>query len=246
MEKTERVLISDDRKRFFFKGIDIHTKYGFVKKEDIIKAKLGSKVKTQLGKEFTVISPSFIDKYMRIKRGPQIIPLKDLGMFISETGLEPNWKIVDAGSGSGALACFLANLVPKGKVYTYDIRDDHLAITQENIKFLGLKNITAKQLDIYKSIPHKNMNMVTLDLPEPWLALENCVKALISGGFILSYSPCIPQVSDFVEKVKKTKSLMYLKTIELIEREWEFEERKIRPKTQQIGHSGFLSLVRKI
>ena len=96
-------------------------------------------------------------------------------------------------------------------------------------------------------MPHKNLDLVTLDMPEPWLGVDNAFKALKPGGFIVSYSPCIPQVSDFVEKVRKTQGLVYLKTIELIEREWEFDARKIRPKTMQpLSHSGFLSFVRKI
>ncbi|MFH1440408.1 MAG: methyltransferase domain-containing protein [Candidatus Woesearchaeota archaeon] len=248
----EKILITKEGKKFFYRGEDVHTKFGFVKKDDIEKAKPGSIVKTHIGKEFTIIPVSFIDKLSKIKRAPQIIPLKDVGMIVAETGLEPNWKIVDAGAGSGALCCHLANLVPKGKVYAYEIRDDHLNVVQENIKFFGFKNITAKKLSVYDKIPHKNIDLITLDLPEPWLALENAVKALRPGGFLVSYSPCIPQVSDFVEKVKVVKNedgsgaLTYINTVELIYREWEMIGRKQRPKTQQLGHSGFISFVRKI
>jgi len=245
-KSKEKILVASDGNQFFYKGKDLHTRHGFVKKADIDKAKSGSKVKTHMGKEFTVMPASFIDKLSKIKRAPQIIPLKDVGIIVAETGLESNWKIVDAGAGSGALACHLANLVVKGKVYTYEIRDDHLAVVQENIKFFGFKNITAKKLSVYEKIPHKNIDMITLDLPEPWLALENAFKALRPGGFIISYSPCIPQVSDFVEKVRATSGLKYLKTVEMIQREWEFIGRKQRPKTQQLGHSGFISFVRKI
>jgi tRNA A58 N-methylase Trm61 len=51
---------------------------------------------------------------------------------------------------------------------------------------------------------------------------------------------------DFVEEVKKHEELLYLETTETIEREWEVSERKVRPRSQQIGHSGFLTFVRKI
>ena len=242
----ERLLTNSDGNKFFFKGKDVHTKFGYIKAVDIKKAKLGDKVKSHLGKEFTVLPVMFADKLARIKRAPQIIPLKDVGLIIAETGLEPNWKVVDAGAGSGALCCHLANLLPKGKVYAYDIRDDHLAVVQENILFFGFKNITAKKLNVYDEIPHKNIDLITLDLPEPWMALDNAFNALKPGGFIVSYSPCVPQVSDFVEAVKKIPGLSYIKTIELILREWECIGRKQRPKTQQLGHSGFISFVRKI
>ena len=118
----EKILIANDGTRFFYKGNDLHTRFGVVKKADLDKAKPGTKVKTHLGKEFQVFDACFVDKMMKIRRGPQIIPIKDVGLIIAETGLQPNWKILDAGSGSGALACHLAMLVSKGKVYTYDIR----------------------------------------------------------------------------------------------------------------------------
>lgn len=241
-----KVLLDSQGNRFFYRGKDLHTRYGFIKKPEIEEARDGHKVRTHLGKDFTLIEAGFIDKFLKIKRMAQIIPLKDLGAIIAELGLETNWKIVDAGSGSGALACFLANLTPYGKVYTYDIREDHLKIVKENIKFLELKNITAKICNVYEKIPHKNIDLITLDLPEPWKAVDNCIAALRPGGFIVSYSPCVPQVSDFVECIKKKKEQVYLKTIEIIQREWEFTERKIRPKSQPIGHSGFITIVRKI
>ena len=72
------------------------------------------------------------------------------------------------------------------------------------------------------------------------------VKALKHGGFIVSYSPTMPQVIDFVNAVSKEKDLIHLKTLELIQREWELFERKVRPKTTQTVHTGFLSFIRRI
>lgn len=241
-----KVLISSDGKKFLFKDQDIHTSNGYIKSKDIIKAKPGSMVKTHLGKVFSVVEGTFYDLFSRIKRGAQTVPLKDIGSIVAEIGLGPKWNIVDAGSGSGAMACFLAHLVPKGKVFTYDVRDDHLETVNYNIRFLGLKNVYAKRLDVYADIPNKNMDFVFLDLPEPWKALDNAVKSLKFGGFIASYSPCVPQASDFVEKAKENSRLVHLKTFEIVQREWEFDKRKIRPKSQPIGHSGFITVIRKI
>ena len=90
------------------------------------------------------------------------------------------------------------------------------------------------------------MDIITLDVPEPWNAVENCAKALKPGGFIVSYSPSVPQVADFVSSIKKNENFVYIKTVEISEREWEVDERKVRPKSQGIGHSGFLSFARKV
>ncbi|MBI2134540.1 tRNA (adenine-N1)-methyltransferase [Candidatus Woesearchaeota archaeon] len=223
-------------------GSDFHTKFGFFKKEGL-KAKKG-KIKTNTGREFSVFEPSFIDLYRKIKRGAQIIPLKDIGLIVSETGVNNKSKVVDAGAGSGALACFLANIAKE--VVTYELREDFIKIVEGNIKFLSLKNIKIKNEDIYNGIDEKNVDLVTLDLPEPWKALKSAEKSLKAGGFLVSYSPTIPQVMDFVNEIRKNENFAYIKTSEIIEREWEVEERKVRPRSQAIGHSGFLSFVRKI
>ena len=239
-----KVLMNKLGKRFLVKDTtkDMHTQFGYFKKEDL-KAKNG-RIKTNTGKEFAIFDAYFIDLHKKIKRDAQIIPLKDIGLIVSETGVNKKSRVVDAGSGSGALACFLANIAKE--VITYEIREDFIEIVKNNIKFLNIKNIKIKNKNIYDGIDEKNVDLVVLDLPEPWKALESAEKSLKAGGFLVSYSPTIPQVMDFVNYVRKNENFAYLKTSEIIEREWEVEERKVRPRSQAIGHSGFLSFVRKI
>lgn len=246
MESIKKILIAEDGRKFYVRNIneDFHTQFGFIGKEKLAKAKAGDVLKTNTGKELFVSNPFFIDSYGRIKRAPQIIPRKDVAAIIAETGIGKESIAVDAGTGSGALALFLANIAKK--VVTYEIREDFAKIAEENIQMLQLKNVTVKKKDVYSGIDEKNVDVVTLDLPEPWKAVEPAAKALKVGGFIVSYSPTTPQVSDFIAAAAKNKSLVHIKTIEIIEREWEFNERIVRPLTQQIGHSGFLTFVRKI
>ena len=237
INKQDKFLIKDQDK-------DFHTKYGFFKKEELKKAKAGSKLISNTGKEFTVFNPYFIDLYRKIKRNAQIIPLKDIGLIVAETGINRNSKVVDAGSGSGALACFLANIVKE--VETYEIRDDFIEIVKHNIEFFGLKNIKIKKKDIYEGIGEKDIDLVVLDLPEPWKAINAAKNALKIGGFLISYSPSIPQSADFVNEISNDENFVHIKTSEIIEREWEIEGRKIRPRSQAIGHSGFISFARRI
>ncbi len=182
--------------------------------------------------------------YKKIKRDAQIIPLKDIGLIIAETGMNKNSKIVDAGAGSGALACFLAHLCKE--VVTYEIREDFINIVKKNIELLNIKNLKINNKNIYNGISEKNMDVVILDLPEPWKAIDSARKALNIGGFLVSYSPCIPQTMDFVNEINKDKNFVHMKTSEIIEMEWEIEERKVRPKSKGIGHSGLISFCRRI
>lgn len=238
MGEIKKILVARGRK-FYFKGQDVHTQFGYVKAADIKKAKPGSKLLSNTGKEFFVIEPSFIDVYRKIKRLAQIITLKDIAAIIAETAIGKGSVVVDAGTGSGALACFLAHYVKK--VYTFDIKQEHIDVAKKNIDFLDLKNVTVKKHDIYKSIPVKNADLITLDVPEPWIAIKNAEKALKVGGFLVSYSPTIIQSVKFVNT---TSCLMHIKTIEITEREWRIKDRSVRPMPD--CPTGFLSFCRRI
>src|SRR3989344_9376567 len=245
MASIKKLLITKAGKKFYIKETDkdFHTQFGFVKKSDLVK-KEGSVVESNTGEAFTVLKPAFIDLYRRIKRDAQIISLKDIGIILAETGVDSKSRVLDAGAGSGALACFLAHLVRE--MVTYEIRDDFIRIVEANKVFLGLKNLKIKKKDSYAEMDEKNLDLIVLDVPEPWKALESAQKGLKPGGFLVSYSPSIPQTIDFVNAVLKSSGFAHLKTLELIEREWQIEERRVRPKTQGIGHTGFLTFARKI
>jgi tRNA (adenine57-N1/adenine58-N1)-methyltransferase len=243
MAAIKRVLTTAEGRHFYVRDgeKECHTQYGVVKD---IKATDGSKVESNTGKEFFIFSPFYADLYRRIKRGAQIIPLKDIGLIVAETGIGKDSIIVDAGAGSGALACFLAHIAKE--VITYEIREDFMDMVKKNIAFLELKNITIKNKNIYEGIDEKDVDVVTLDVPEPWKAIDATADALRPGGFLVAYCPTIPQTADFVNAIHDTPRFAHLKTMEVIEREWEVSGRKVRPKSAAIGHSGMLSFCRKL
>ena len=236
------MLINDKNKKFIVKKDtdDLHTNYGLIK--NLKKAKLGSKVKSNTGHEFTLVKADFIDLYRKIKRKAQIIPLKDIGLIITETGLNKDSIVIETGAGSGALGCFLAKMC--SKVYSYEIREDFYNLVKKNIEFFNIDNLILKNKDAKKGFAEKNVDVVILDLPDPWELIKVAKKSLKIGGFLVSYSPTTPQVMDFVNNLDD--SFIHLKTAEIIEREWEVKGRKVRPKSQAIGHSGFLSFARRV
>jgi tRNA (adenine57-N1/adenine58-N1)-methyltransferase len=242
MEKIKKILMTKDGKKFYVKDTtkDYHSQFGVVKAADLKK----KRVKTNTGKEMYCYKPSFNDIYRKIRRGAQIIPLKDVSTIMAEAAITNKSIVVDAGVGSGALSLFMA--LHAKHVYSYEIRDDHLEISEHNKKMLGIKNCTIEKHSIYDGIKIRNVDAITLDVPEPWLVVDHADKALKQGGYLISYSPCIPQTADFVNAIHEHKNFIHLKTIEVGEKEWEVEGRKVRPKTRAIGHSGFISVCRKV
>jgi tRNA (adenine57-N1/adenine58-N1)-methyltransferase len=240
--ESEEILVDEDKL-----GQDINTHLGILKKSEIAKARFGRKIKTHLDKEFLVIKPCFIDLFKRIKRGPQVITLKDAALIASYTGVSDGYRVLDAGTGSGALACFLGNLVkPSGVVFTYELRERFIRIARENIKMLGLeKLVKLRKGDVYREIRERDLDLITFDLAEPWRALKNCERALRPGGFLVCFLPTIHQVQLLCKKLKKTK-LKVFKVCEILERGWVVKERVVRPKSKMIAHTGFLVFARKV
>ncbi len=223
--KTKKYLITDLTK-------DFHTEYGVISKKDLSKTGI---IKTNKGKEFAIFDASFIDLYQKIKRLAQMPLLKDIGLIIALTGINKNSRIVDAGAGSGGIACFLAHIAKE--VTTYEINEENLKVVKQNKEFLKLKNLKIKNKDICKGIDEKDVDVITLDLPNPWNAINSAQKALKIGGFLVNYSPCITSAAEFVNAIAKNENFIHLKTIELIGREWKIEKAAVRPASKQTIHS---------
>ncbi|MBU1976282.1 MAG: methyltransferase domain-containing protein [Nanoarchaeota archaeon] len=219
---------------------DFHTKEGIIKKEDFNK----KVIKTNKGIQFYCFDPTFIDLFNKIKRGAQIMLPKDIATIIAESGLNNQSIVVDAGTGSGALASFLA--LHAKKVYTFDNRPEHLEVAKKTFEFLGVKNVVVKDQDVYeKKVAVKNADLVTLDLREPWRALPNVTSCLKKGGFLIAYNPQITQAQELVNVLEKN-GLLLIKVVENIQREWEIYGQVVRPKFGRIAHTGFIVIARKI
>ena len=165
---------------------------------------------------------------------------KDIAAILAYTNLDKSSIVLDAGTGSGFLTCFLARFVKK--VYAYDNRKEFLEIAKENAKTWALKNITFRNKDIFEAIQEKDLDLITLDVRDAERALENCHAALKQGGYLTIYTPNISQVQDCILQVKQFK---VIKVIELIERPWIVEEKRLRPENIILGHTGFLIILKK-
>ncbi|MGM5482266.1 MAG: tRNA (adenine-N1)-methyltransferase [Nanobdellota archaeon] len=237
-----KVLVTDENKRFFYKEKDLHTKWGYIRKEEIEKANPGEKLLTNKGKELYVFEADFTDIFSKIKRGAQVMLPKDIASIIVNCGINKNSRVADAGTGSGGFSCMMATIAKQ--VYSYEIREDHANIARTNIENADLKNIKIKVKDVCQGIDEKNLDLVSLDLARPWEAIDAAHKSLKPGGFIVNYSPNLTQTKRFVSEIQD--KFLYLKTCETIEREWEVEELKLRPKYRMLGHTGFLTFAKKI
>ncbi len=237
-----KLLVDPKGRKYLVEGEEFHTKFGIVK----ISGAEDGRVKSHLGHEFSLLEPKLVDLYEKMPRAGSIVLKKDLGAILAFTGVGTGDVVVDAGAGSGAMALYLANIVrPTGKVYSYEIREEHAKIAQGNLSRAGLAAFAEIKLkDIREGIDEKNVDVVTLDLPDPWSVAEHAYAALKRGGFIASYTPYVEQTRKSAEAFKGA-GFMDVKSIEILERELEVKDVGCRPKTRMMGHTAYLTFGRK-
>lgn len=236
-----KILIDKRGKKRLCEGDVVHTDLGIV---DLSDAENGV-VTSHLGHEFRVIAPRLLDIYEKMPRTGSLILRKDIGTILANTGLKTGDAVVDAGTGSGALAIVLASIVmPTGRVCTYEVREEFAQIAEKNIAKAGLSDhCEVKHKDIQEGID-ENPDVITLDLAEPWRLADKAYDALKSGGAISAYTPYIEHARD-VNQAFKAAGFNEVRTIETIEREMEFRKQGSRPKTRMPSHTAYLTFARK-
>ncbi len=223
--------------------------------DDVIGKPDGSYVRFSRGKKMMVLSPTLGEYSLKMPRGAQVLYPKDLAVITMWADVYPGASVFEAGVGSGALTLALLRAVgDRGKVVSYEIRDDFARIAMKNIeRYLGtVPQFQLIQRDAYEGIEcHIEGNnpfydRVVLDLPEPWRVVGHAVKVLRLGGIYLSFVPTIPQVMQTVEALTRSAAFAFVQTFETLVRDWNIQGRSVRPDLRMVAHSGFITVARRV
>lgn len=243
---VELICYDKEHKAYYVrsKRVSINTDYGKIDESLLKDVKNGDILKTSKDEPIIIVKPSFLDKYKSMKRGAQSIKLKDCAAILAETLVGKDSVCLDCGAGMGGLTCFLARYVKK--VYSCDYKKEHLENSRFNSELVGLKNIKFIECDIYKGLPVKTkLDLITLDLINPELVLDDAKKQLNAGGFIVAYCPQATQMQVFTNTAKE-KGFLVTKSMEVNQREWKIEGLVVRPEHIGLQHTAFLVFAKKI
>lgn len=180
--------------------------------------------------------------YKRLKRGPQVILPKDIGVIMAYTGLNRESVCVDAGTGSGWLAVSLARVAKQ--VTSYELRPEFIKIAEKNKENEKLSNLTIRNADISKKIYEKDVDIITLDMPNSDKVVSKAHKALKPGGYIVGYLPHIEQVKAFTAKLERYK-FSNIFVAEVIIRDMLVRKEGVRPSTKGVWHTAYLAFAQK-
>jgi len=212
---------------------------GIVDSSNILQMTEGDEL--SIGAErFRVYRPSLEDLLERMKRGPQIVGLKDASLIVSLCSLRSGDTVIEGGSGSGFLTTMLANAVyPDGKVISYDRNERHQSIAMENLKSAGLLHVVEFRRGDLGADYEGEADAFVMDIPEPWTALVHAEQVLKRGGHLCVYVPTVNQLEKIVNDMRGA-GFWGVKATELLSREMVVHSGGVRPDFQMLGHTGYI------
>ena len=248
-EGDDVILYLDKRRSYLVKverGKELHTHKGLINLNALIGKEFGTRIYSSTGIEFIAFRPTIRDYIFKISRKTQIIYPKDIALIIFYSGIGPGSRVVEGGTGAGALAAALANYVkPSGRIYSYEIREEFIETAAKNLRRIGvIEYVELKLGDLTRGIEEKNVDAVILDLATPWLVVPKAYEALKGSGVFISFSPTIDQVVKTTEALLKN-GFAGIETFESLFRGMQIERGRTRPETLMTGHTGYITFARK-
>lgn len=250
ISEGDDVLLFLDPKRTYLvrarPGERFHTHRGFIQLDDVLGKRFGDKVSTNLGFHFFLLKPNIYDYLGKASRATQIVYLKDNALIVAYSGVGPGSRVIEAGTGSGALTSVLAHYVrPGGRVYSYDVRAEFQEKARRNLVRAGVSEfVELKVGDAVEGFAERGVDAVVLDLATPWLVVPRAHEALRGGGRFVSFSPTVEQVVKTVSALND--DFVGVETVECISRRFKVKEGETRPETLMVGHTGYITHARKV
>jgi len=239
-----------DRKRTYLVRVEaeksFHTHKGYIQLGALIGKEYGTRIVSSMGTEFVALKPTLRDHIFKTSRQTQISYPKDISLIIMFSGIGPGSRVVEAGTGTGALTSAIAHYIrPAGRVYTYELRQEFQKNAKKNLERAGLLDyVELKEGDITLGIEEKDVDAVVLDMATPWLVVPHAYTALKGSGVLVSFSPTIDQVVKVVEALAE-HGFVGVETVETLLRFMQVERGKTRPQTVMTGHTGYITFARK-
>ncbi len=247
---SDILIVLDERKRWLTRAISgkqFHCHKGFFDFDHIIGKPYGTKVITNKSVYLTIYDPIPSDFLKQIPHSSQIIYTKDAGSILMNGGIKPGSRVIEAGTGSGALTSILATYVGQtGQVYTYENRETAFETAKENLSRIGVEtNVSMKLKDVSTGFEEKNVDAIVLDLGDPCIVIPHAYESLKYGGILTVFLPTFNQIERVITTFSEF-DFDDIKAHELIKRDFQLKPHAIRPNTRMIGHTGYLIFARKV
>jgi tRNA (adenine57-N1/adenine58-N1)-methyltransferase len=249
-EAGDLCLIIDARGRRYLVDLDPSGEFqyhaGTAPHRDIIGRPPGELLRTGSGARLVALRPRLADYILRMRRGPQVVYPKDLGPMIHWGDIGPGMTVLEAGTGSGALAMALTRAVgPTGRVVSVELRREHAEQARKSItRFFGEipEWLDLRTGDVAEVLEETRPDRIVLDVPEPWQIVDAAADAMAEDGVFTAYVPTVPQIQALRDQLRRSRRFVDITTFEILQREWVADGRSVRPSHEMVGHTGFVTV----
>ena len=252
LEAGERIILLDSRGRRYLvrlqAGAEFHYHAGVVPHDLVIGSEEGAVVHSTKGAGLVALRPRLADFVLKMPRGAQVIYPKDLAAMLMYADVGPGTRVLEAGTGSGALTMAAARATgPDGAVVSYELREDFHAKARGNLEtFFGkVPAWVDLRLGDVREIAStgERFDRLLLDMPEPWGVLDTAGRTLSPGGIVCAYLPTTGQVQELVDGLTRQR-YGQVETFEVLLRTWHVAPRSVRPDHRMVAHTGFITIAR--
>ncbi len=253
LQPGDSVLFIDQKGREYIRilrpGSVIALRGGNIPAEQFIGLAEGSLVQVGQGERFRILRPTYARLIPNLPRQAQVIYPKDIGPILLWGDIFPGARVLEVGSGPGALSMALLRAIGSaGQLLTVDIRADHCKMARNNVKrFLGASpNWILAQTDAYQGLPVREVDRVLIDLPEPWQVVPHAREVVRPGGVLVGYLPTVLQVKALVDTLHADPGFACVEVMENMLRFWHVKDRSMRPEHRMVAHTGFIVVARRV
>jgi tRNA (adenine57-N1/adenine58-N1)-methyltransferase len=244
------MLVAEDRKQFIIKleaGAEFQTHHGILTHDDMIGSTFGARLESHLGHRFHLLQPTLRDLLLSTKRRSQIIFPKDIGYILLRLSVKAGDRVLEAGTGSGALTLALAWAVgTDGRVLSVDRRPDMQRLAAENLDRIGIGDrVTFLETDVRQALDIDAVDSLFLDLPSAEQALEPALRWLRPGGTFGAILPTANQVSDLLAAMEDV-GFTDVDVCEILLRFYKTVPARLRPADRMVAHTGYLVFGRPV
>ncbi len=195
---------------------------------------------------YEVFEPTLEDVIMYgLRRETQIVYPKDACYVCFKLSLQQGSRIIEVGTGSGALTVLFSRAVgPSGIVVSIEKEEKHHKNARKNMeRFADSSNVDLRLMDVME-YSDTNFDAAFIDVREPWSVLEKVWEFLKPSGSLGIVVPTTNQVSETLRAMQQRFG--DIEVLEILLRKYKTVADRLRPDDRMVAHTGFLIFGRKL
>ncbi|MCX5804660.1 MAG: methyltransferase domain-containing protein [Proteobacteria bacterium] len=196
--------------------------------------------------QYEIYEPSMEDFVMYgLKRETQIVFPKDASFICFRLGLMHGSRILEIGTGSGALTFIFSCVVgPGGSVVSFEKEERHHKNAKKNIEHFTKWDNTKLYCSDVMEYEDGGFDAVFIDVREPWMCFDKASKLLKNSGLLGMIVPTANQITDALKELGNCFG--DIEVLEIMLRRYKTVAERVRPVDRMVAHTGYLIFARKI